>query len=142
MRMCSLVLFLTEDPEGPPRLDLALWKAFPVTQPCLAPPQFRLHTWHSEREANPRGQPSSGRRRRERRRDNRRKGTKQAVGCDRKMNTYHVRNSPALFLFQPDRAVCRWTFSGRKEHVGCMTVMINSFSWSNVLLHTCVYSLK
>lgn len=110
--MCSLVLFLTEDPEGLPRLDLVLWKAFPVTQPCLAPPQFRLHTWHSER-----GQPQRPAKLREekerekererdgerdRRGDNRRKGTKQAVGCDRKMNTYNVQNSPALFLFQPD----------------------------------------
>lgn len=29
--------------------------------------------------------------------ENQRKGTKQAVGCDRKINTYNVQNSQALF---------------------------------------------
>lgn len=66
MRMCSPISFLTEQgPERLQRLSLVLWKAFLVAQPCLAPAQFRLHTWHSEREANPRGQPHSGRARRE-----------------------------------------------------------------------------
>lgn len=45
------ISFLTE--QGPGRLQrlrLILWKAFLVAHPCLAVPQFRLHTWHSERE--------------------------------------------------------------------------------------------
>ena len=60
--MCSPISFLTEQgPERFQRLSLVLWKALLVAQPCLAPAQFRLHTWHSEREANPSGQPRSGR---------------------------------------------------------------------------------
>lgn len=94
-----------------------------MAQPCLAPPHFRLHTWHSEREANPSSQPRSGRAgrgerggtergrklrvsrvQRDRTGENWRKGTKQAVGCDRKINTYNVLNSQALFLFSRYRS--------------------------------------
>ena len=60
--MCRPISFLTEqDPERFQRLTLVLWKALLVARPCLALPQFRLHMWHTEREANPSGQPRSGR---------------------------------------------------------------------------------
>ena len=47
------------------------------------------------------------------------KGTKEAAGCDRKINTYNVQNSQALFvseerLLWPHTAACRWTFSEKR----------------------------
>lgn len=112
MRMCSPPFHSSLNrAQRDMRLSLVLWKALLVAQPCLALPQFRLHTWHSERGANPsshaatlRGGGEGGREegyrlrvsraQRDRTGENRkRKGTNLAVGCDRKINTYNVQSS-------------------------------------------------
>ena len=113
---------------------LVLWKAFfSRPSPALAPAQFRLHTWHSEREASGQGRSGragiGGRGERERvakvkvrnrtRGESDKKGTKEAAGCDRKINTYNVQNSQALFVSEKrllwrHSAACRWTFSEKR----------------------------